>query len=211
MSRRYVRIVVEDIFKLLNIVYPYSFYTCIKRIRYFFYSLWIKNEFLSCQGSVHPGLILTGGKKIVIGKGSYVDKGGVLSVWNSNKEITPCLIIGDNCCIGEFNHISAYNHVEIGDGLMTGRWVTITDNGHGDTKLEELGIPPHDRQLYSKGPVYIGNNVWIGDKVTILANVKIGDGVVIAANSVVTKDVPAFSVVAGIPAKIIKCYNANNI
>lgn len=61
-----------------------------------------------------------------------------------------------------------------------------------------------ERPIISKGSVVIGNNVWIGDKVTILPNVTIGDGVVIAANSVVTKNIPTCSVVAGIPAKIIK-------
>lgn len=61
----------------------------------------------------------------------------------------------------------------------------------------------------SKGPVIIGSNVWFGDKATILPNVTIGDGAVIAANSVVTKDVPAYSVVAGNPAKIIKQVNKN--
>ena len=50
----------------------------------------------------------------------------------------------------------------------------------------------------------IGNNVWIGDKATILPDVTIGDGAVIAANSVVTKDVPAYNVVAGNPAKVVK-------
>ena len=64
------------------------------------------------------------------------------------------------------------------------------------------------RPVVSKGSVIIGNNVWIGDKATILPNVTIGDGAVIAANSVVTKDVPAYSVVAGNPAKVIK---ENNI
>lgn len=56
----------------------------------------------------------------------------------------------------------------------------------------------------SKGSVVIGNNVWIGDKVTILPGVTIGDNAVIAANSVVTKDIPSFSVAAGIPAVILK-------
>ena len=58
--------------------------------------------------------------------------------------------------------------------------------------------------MYSKGPVIIEENVWIGDKVTILPGVTVGQGAVIAANSVVSKDVPAFSVVGGIPAKVIK-------
>ena len=70
--------------------------------------------------------------------------------------------------------------------------------------LETLHIPPIKRPIYSKGPVIIGDNVWIGDKATILPGVTIGDGAVIAANAVVTKDVPAFCVAAGNPARIIK-------
>jgi acetyltransferase-like isoleucine patch superfamily enzyme len=63
---------------------------------------------------------------------------------------------------------------------------------------------PIKRSLFSKGPVIIGDNVWIGDKATILPGVSIGNGAVIAANAVVTKDVPAYSVAAGNPARIIK-------
>ena len=66
-----------------------------------------------------------------------------------------------------------------------------------------MEIPPTQRPVYSKGPVIIGNNVWIGDKATILPNVSIGNGAIIAANSVVTKDVPEYCIVAGNPAKII--------
>ena len=65
-------------------------------------------------------------------------------------------------------------------------------------------MPPKLRRLYSKGPIVIGDNVWIGDKVIILDGVKIGNNSIIAAGTVVTKDVPDFCVVAGNPAKIIK-------
>jgi len=65
-------------------------------------------------------------------------------------------------------------------------------------------IRPADRDLYIKGPVHIGNNVWMGDRVCILSGVTIGDGAVIAANAVVTKYVPAYSVVGGVPAKVLK-------
>ena len=56
----------------------------------------------------------------------------------------------------------------------------------------------------SKGPVCIGKNVWIGRNVCILSGVNIGDGAIIGANAVVTHDVPAYAVAAGIPAKVIK-------
>lgn len=59
----------------------------------------------------------------------------------------------------------------------------------------------------SKGPVIIGQNVWVGDKATILPGVTIGDGAVIGANSVVTKDVPPYSIVGGNPAKVLKQLN----
>ena len=125
-----------------------------------------------------------------------------LTAWDSICE--PSLIIGDNANIGAFNHITCANKIQIGNNMLTGKYVTITDNSHGTTNYNDLLLAPRKRKIYSKGPVIIGNNVWIGDKATILPNVTIGDGAVIAANSVVTKDVPSYSVVAGNPAKIIK-------
>ncbi len=58
--------------------------------------------------------------------------------------------------------------------------------------------------MVSKGPVVIGNNVWLGNNVCVMPGVTIGDGAIIGANSVVTHDVPAYAVAAGVPAKIIK-------
>lgn len=75
----------------------------------------------------------------------------------------------------------------IGDGFVSGKWVTITVNAHGLTGLMTLQLPVSSRSIVSKGPVIIGKNVWVGDKVTILPGVSVGDGAVIAANSVVTK------------------------
>ena len=115
----------------------------------------------------------------------------------------PFLTIGSNCSFGAYNHITCANRVTIGDSLLTGKWVTITDNSHGETDKTTLEMRPQERPVTSKGPVVIGNNVWIGDKATILPGVTIGDGAVIAANAVVTENVPEYSVVAGIPAKVI--------
>lgn len=121
-----------------------------------------------------------------------------------NADLQPELIIGDNVSIGEYCHITCADRVVIGNSVLTGRFVLITDNGHGANLPEEMDIMPLKRKTCSKGPIVIGNNVWIGDKATILPNVKIGDCAIIGANSVVTKDVPAFAVVGGNPAKILK-------
>lgn len=110
--------------------------------------------------------------------------------------------IGNRCLFGDFINISSINYIKIGDNLLTGRWVTITDHAHGDTSLSQLNMPPNQRPLKSKGPVIIGKNVWIGDKATILPNVSIGDGAIIGANAVVTKDVPPFCIAVGNPATV---------
>ena len=140
---------------------------------------------------------------IRIGNNTSFGKDLYLTVWGvSDRE--PNLSIGNNCSFGAYNHITCANRVTIGDSLLTGKWVSITDNSHGETDKDTLGMRPQKRPITSKGPVVIGNNVWIGDKATILPGVTIGDGAVIAANAVVTKDVPAYSVVGGNPAKVIK-------
>ena len=66
---------------------------------------------------------------------------------------------------------------------------------------------PLKREIFSKGPIRIGDNVWIGDEVTILSGVNIGNNSVIAANSVVTKDVPDDCYALGTPAEIKKIRN----
>ena len=99
------------------------------------------------------------------------------------------------------------NELIIGDNLLTGSYVSIIDNNHGKNKtIEEMMVPPSERDLYSKGPIHIGNNVWIGDKASIFGGVTIGDGAIIGANSVVTHDIPAYSVAVGNPAKVIRTY-----
>ncbi len=132
-----------------------------------------------------------------------------MTAWDKyeNQCFTPDVKIGKNCNFGDYLHLTCINKINIGDDLLTGRWVTISDNGHGNSNYQTLQISPVKRNLVSKGPVEIGNNVWIGDKATILSGVKIGECSIIAANAVVTKDVPSYSVVAGNPAKIIKLLN----
>ncbi|WP_443197883.1 DapH/DapD/GlmU-related protein [Pseudobutyrivibrio sp. OR37] len=63
---------------------------------------------------------------------------------------------------------------------------------------------PNKRKIRSKGPVIIEKNAWIGRNVCIMPNVVIGEGSIVGANSVVTHDVPPYSIVGGVPARIIK-------
>lgn len=192
-------------------------------------SIWISSKFKICPPSVRFNTFnaLVNPECISIGEETVFDRGLFLAAHNMyycaineiphdgeligvNKQglniqqLTPELIIGSHCNIGAYNIITCANKITIGDNLLTGKWVTITDNSHGATDYDSLKVSPTLRPLVSKGPVTIGNNVWIGDKVTILPGVTIGEGAVIGANSVVTKDVPAFSVVAGNPALIVK-------
>lgn len=122
----------------------------------------------------------------------------------NGQKVIPELTIGNGCVFGEYNHITAVNRIIIGENLLTGRFVLITDNSHGSFAKEELYIHPSSRQIFSKGEVIIGNNVWLGDKVSILPGVHIGDGCVIGANSVVTHDIPPYCMAAGIPAVVIR-------
>ena len=92
--------------------------------------------------------------------------------------------------------------VTIGNNVLIGRYVLIIDHEHGSSF--DMNIPPKQRPLFSKGEVVIEDNVWIGDKVTILPGVIIGKGAIIGSNAVVTKNVEAYTIVGGIPAKKIK-------
>lgn len=171
-------------------------------------SQWLRSQFKNCAKSArieHLGL-LEGAQYISLGENTDIQQYTYLTAWDKCGDITftPEINIGSDCHIGAFNHITCVNKIVIGDGFVSGKWVTITDNSHGNTELETLQMPVSKRPIVSKGPVIIGKNVWIGDKTTILPGVTIGDGVVIGANSVVTKDIPPYCVVGGNPAKILK-------
>jgi len=110
------------------------------------------------------------------------------------------IIIGDRTGISAGAYFSGQGGITIGSDVIMGPNVQIFSENHNysDNKLtiKEQGV--------TKLPVFIGDNCWIGASAIILAGVTIGNGCVIAAGSVVTKSVPANSIVAGVPAKVIK-------
>lgn len=149
--------------------------------------------------------ILRGEKNISIGNKLYCAANCELATWSmpDSKEI-PELKIGNNVTMAEGCFISCSNKIEIGDGCLFGVNVFVTDNYHGNNTIEQILIPPNRRNLYSKGPVLIGKNVWIGRNVCIMPGVKVGDYSVIGANSVVTHDIPMKTIVGGVPARVLK-------
>jgi len=99
--------------------------------------------------------------------------------------------------IGRGSEFDVQERVSVGDHTLIAPGCFITDHGHGIS--DELRV---DQQAGTAKPVIIGNDVWLGAKVTVLAGVTIGDGAIVGADAVVTRDVPAMAIVTGIPAKI---------
>jgi acetyltransferase-like isoleucine patch superfamily enzyme len=117
------------------------------------------------------------------------------------------LKIGDNCEFGDYTHIVALNHVEIGNDVLIASKVFISDTNHGNysgNRQSSPSTPPRERTLI-KGSVTIGDKVWIGENAVILSGSKIGNGCIIGANSVISKEIPDNSIVIG-ANKILRQY-----
>lgn len=170
------------------------------------YNMLLHARYPQWNGFIRNPISLLGLKYFSVGKGTLFCPKAELTAWSKYREFTyqPRITIGKNCQFGRACHITAIGEITIGDNLLTGQYVIISDNAHGESTSNQISIPPLERELTTKGPIRIGNNVWIGDRVAILSGVTIGDGAIIGSNAVVTHDVPAGAVVGGVPARIIK-------
>lgn len=111
------------------------------------------------------------------------------------------ITIGKNVFINAGCKFQDQGGITIGDGTLIGHNVVMATLNHDPA--------PEKRSTMHPAPIVIGKNVWIGAGATLLAGVTIGDGAIIAAGAVVTKDVPANTVVGGVPAKFIKKINSS--
>lgn len=199
------------IFRFFSFIYPYKLHCKLLSLKNSVYSFWIRNfiGYIGEHSRINYPCSLQGGgqKQISIGDYTSILGNSILGCWVKycKQDFHNCYIsIGSYCSIGEFNHISACNGIKIGDGLLTGRYVIISDNAHGELSEIESAIRPSQRDLKSKGEIVIGNNVWLADKVAVLSGVHIGNNVIVAANAVVTKDLPDNCIAAGVPAIVVK-------
>lgn len=106
------------------------------------------------------------------------------------------ITVGKNVFINACCHFQDQGGITLGDNCLVGHSVVFATLNHG--------FAPEERQSMLPAPIVVGRNVWIGSNSTILQGVTIGDNSIIAAGSVVTKDVPANAIVAGVPARFIR-------
>lgn len=176
-------------------------------------SLCFKGVFYKCGNKFSPGAGFSAISPdyISLGSGFVTGKNVRLHAWPVYAGVlnaapgSTLIKIGSSVFINDSSYITAAFGISIGDHCLIGSNVLITDNSHGDISFD--ATPRINQPLTSKGKVSVGNNVWICNNVVITSGVNIGKNSIVAANSVVTKSFPPSSLIAGVPARLIKSLN----
>jgi acetyltransferase-like isoleucine patch superfamily enzyme len=129
-----------------------------------------------------------------VGRWAWIGHGSKIRVHEGEVSIGAKTVIGQDCTV------SAYQHVSIGRECIIADRVMMIDFDHGVTEVER---PIRVQGIY-KRDVRVGHNVWIGYGACVLRGVSVGENSVVGTNSVLTRDVPANAVVAGVPARVIR-------
>lgn len=133
-------------------------------------------------------------------------------VQHEDQRFSPKIRIGNKVRVSQYVHIAATNLVTIGDNVLIGSKVMITDHNHGQYSKRHSSplCPPALRQLDHDRSVVIGKNTWLADGVVVTPGSNIGEGCIIGANSVVTGSIPPYAMALGIPARIQKVFDFNS-
>ncbi|WP_300976940.1 DapH/DapD/GlmU-related protein [Flavobacterium sp.] len=148
----------------------------------------------------HVSLSALSKKGILLGNNVSIGDFSRVIVSTSLNHIGDHITIGNNVGIGEFAYLGGAGGLTIGDDCIVGQYWSCHPENH---LFDDLEVPIRLQGVSRKG-IKIGNNCWIGSKVTVLDGVAIGNGCIIAAGSVVTKSFPDNCIIGGVPAKIIK-------
>lgn len=132
--------------------------------------------------------------RIVLGRWVHLGDGNRLRAHEGT------LRIGDKTVLGRENTLNCYLDLEIGARCIVADWVYMGDFDH---RTDDVHVPIKDQGIV-KSPVCIGDDVWVGVKASVLRGADIGPGSVVAAHAVVRGDVPPFSVVAGVPGRVVR-------
>jgi carbonic anhydrase/acetyltransferase-like protein (isoleucine patch superfamily) len=150
-----------------------------------------------------PPAALQGEGQIHIGRDTLVCAGSTLATGYTPDQVdvpSRALVIGDRCLIGLRCGLVAHESIEVGDDVWFGQDVYVTDSNHGFDDLHR----PIGKQLGTPQAVTIGSGSWVGHGAIVLPGTRIGRNCVVAAGSVVRGVVPDFSLVAGVPGKVVR-------
>jgi acetyltransferase-like isoleucine patch superfamily enzyme len=151
-----------------------------------------------------PPTVVFGEGRIAIGERTTIGPLASISAGmpvHADRRGDPIITIGDRCMLGKGIGIVAHERVVIGDDIWTGHYIYITDQNHG---YEDLDLPI-GTQMWKNEPVSIGDGSWLGHGAIVLPGSRIGKHVVVAAGAVVAGlQAPDNSIVAGVPARVVK-------
>ncbi len=145
--------------------------------------------------------------RISIGNGVRIERHAWLNVATPEPEGEPIILIEDKCIVSSESIISALNRIHLEHGVAIAQSVVIQDHNHG---YEDINLAVLDQGITEGGRIRIGQGTWVGHGACIICprgELTIGRNCVIAANSMVMRNIPDYSVVAGIPATIIRQYD----
>ncbi len=141
-----------------------------------------------------------GKHKLVLGNNVKIGAFSRIVTATSFNHVGEFVKIGNNVGIGEFAYLGGGGGLTIGDDCIVGQYLSCHPENHNFTNTNEL----IRLQGVTRKGIVIGKNCWIGAKVTVLDGVTVGDNCVIAAGAVITKSMPANSVIGGVPARVLK-------
>lgn len=154
------------------------------------------------HSSVASDIRLFNERHIKIGEEASIGPGCYFGCWDAYAgiDLYPQLVIGDRFYARERLTILCAGNIKIGNAVTIAGGVLITNENHGLNPLTESYL---DNPLEC-GDIHIGDGVWIGENVCVMPGVHIGNKAVIGAGSIVTKDIPAFTIACGSPCKVVK-------
>ncbi|MDM1073367.1 acyltransferase [Empedobacter brevis] len=142
-------------------------------------------------------------ENVIIGNNCKIGKFSSISCTSHMSKYGKGIIIGDNTSCGQFSEFGSAGGIVIGNDVIMGSYISFHSENHN---FDNSNLLIREQGVTSKG-IVLGNNIWVGAKVTFLDGAKVGNNCVIAAGAVVNKEFPDDVIIGGIPAKIIKQIN----